>query len=432
LTSPQGETLEYIVGAYYSEYDIDNDELLAFDANSVASGFGIGNTGNTRLYTTESEQWSVFGQVTWNISDVLRLTVGGRYSDEDKEGTRSVNIVGLEGDLAPFNRTNYPVIDVTNPASLGPIFVYTDTTGLGFGIDTEQGSRNGEGHNLSGKRSESKFTPAINMQWDATDETMLYASYTEGFKAGGFDARSNINTNFEFEEELAESFELGAKMSLDDGAAELNIAIYRTEYTDLQTSQFDGTLGFNVTNAGEATIQGIELDGRWQITDALYLSGAVGILDFEFDKFEESQCFFGETPDSPTVPDLCDRTGDTREFAPELTANLGAAYYVDVSDDVDLTLGVDLSYSDDYFASPTLDPNLEQDAYVKVNARVALESSDAIWSVALLAENITDEEITTFGGNVPLATLLTGRAGNAYYAFYEAPRNVALKVRYNF
>jgi outer membrane receptor protein involved in Fe transport len=436
LTSPQGETLEYIVGAYYSEYDIDNDELLAFDSESIVGNIPVDlsnpttfvsqipGTGNTRLYTTESEQWSVFGQVTWNLSDVLRLTVGGRYSEEDKEGTRRVDIVDLLGDTGPFDRTIYPEYSPLDYPFAADVYG-------GLGIETEQGT----GHNRAEKRTESKFTPAVNVQWDATDETMLYASYTEGFKAGGFDARSNIQANFEFEEELAESYELGAKMSLDDGAAELNIAIYRTEYTDLQTSQFDGVLGFNVTNAGEATIQGVELDGRWQITESLYLNGAVGILDFEFDKFEGSQCAFGEAPNSPiSTPDvpLCDRTGETREFAPDLTANLGAAYYVDVSDDVDLTLGIDLSYSDDYFASPTLDSNLEQDAYVKVNARVALESSDAIWSVALLAENITDEDITTFGGNVPLATTLTGGAGNAYYAFYEAPRNVALKVRYNF
>jgi outer membrane receptor protein involved in Fe transport len=435
LTSPTGETFEYIVGAYYSEYDIDNDELLAFGTDSVVAPLlRIADTGNTRLYTTESEQWSVFGQVTWNLADTVRLTLGGRYSEEDKEGTRSVDVIDLLGDTGPYDRTIYP--NSTNDTAAG---VYQGR----FGIDTNQASSPEsvlKGHNLSGKRTESKFTPAVNVQWDATDETMLYASYTEGFKAGGFDARSNINTNFEFEEELAESFELGAKMSLDDGAAELNVAIYLTEYTDLQTSQFDGVLGFNVTNAGEATIQGIELDGRWQLTDALYLTGAVGFLDFEFDKFEGSQCAFGETPDSPistAEAPLCDRTGDTREFAPELTANLGAAYYVDISDDVDLTLGVDLAYSDDYFASPTLDSNLEQDAYVKVNARVALESSDAIWSVALIGENLTDEEITTFGGNTPLASTLIstftgGGAGNAYYAFYEAPRNVAVKVRYNF
>jgi outer membrane receptor protein involved in Fe transport len=221
-------------------------------------------------------------------------------------------------------------------------------------------------------------------------------------------------------------------MTLDDGAAELNVALYLTEYTDLQTSQFDSQLGFNVTNAGEATIQGIELDGRWQLTDALYLTGAVGFLDFEFDTFEGSQCFFGEASDSPSSPGLCDRTGDTREFAPELTANIGAAYMFEVSDDIDLTFGLDMSYSDEYFVSPTLDPNLEQDSYVKFNGRVAVESAENIWSVALLVENITDEDIATFGNEAPLAGTATAGGGSAYYNFYEAPRNVALKVRYNF
>jgi outer membrane receptor protein involved in Fe transport len=425
LTSPTGETLEYIVGAYYSEYDIDNDELLGFDSNSAAGPAGVStilNTGNTRLYTSESEQWSVFGQVTWNISETVRLTLGGRYSDEDKEGTRSVNVVSLEGDQGPFDRTIYPNGDATDPAILAAAATYAGA----FGIDTVQLA----GHDLSGKRSESKFTPAVNMQWDATDEAMVYASYTEGFKAGGFDARSNSNQVFEFDEELATSYEIGTKMSLDDGAAELNIAAYYTSYEDLQVSQFDGRLGFDVSNAGEATIYGIEIDGRWQLTDALYLSGAVGVLDFEFDEFAGSACNFSEK--LAGAVGTCDRKGETREFAPELTANLGAAYYIDVSDNVDLTLGLDLSYSDDYFTAANLDPSTVQDSYVKVNARVALESSDAIWSVALLAENLTDEEISTFGGDVPLAGTLTGNTGNASYAFYEAPRNVAVKVRYNF
>jgi outer membrane receptor protein involved in Fe transport len=423
LASPGGETIDYIVGAYYSDYDIDNDELLAIDDNSIlaiavpAAGPAIG-FGNTRLYTSESEQWSVFGQFTWNINDELRVTLGGRYSEEDKEGTRKLDIIDLGGDTGPHDRTIYPA----TTEALPPIIF-----SAGFGIDSEQFG----GHNLAGKRTESKFTPAVNMQWDATDETMLYASYTEGFKAGGFDARSNSNQNFEFEEELATSYELGAKMSLADGAAELNVALYYTEYDDLQTSQFDGTLGFNVTNASTATVQGIELDGRWQLTEDFYLSGAVGVLDFEFDDFANSQCFFGETPTNATTG-LCSRKGDTREFAPELTANIGAAYDVAVTDDMGITFGVDLSYSDEYFASPTLDPNLEQDSFVKVNARVELASSENVWSVALLGENLTDEEIKTFGNQAPLSTTLTGGSATAYYSFYEAPRNVALKVRYNF
>jgi iron complex outermembrane receptor protein len=223
-------------------------------------------------------------------------------------------------------------------------------------------------------------------------------------------------------------------MSLADGAAELNVSLYRTEYADLQTSQFDGVLGFNVTNAGASTIQGIEMEGRWQATDSLFFSGALGYLDFEFDKFEDSQCFYGEVADSPNGGNLCDRSGDTREFAPELTAQLTTNYEIEVTDSMGLTLGLDLSYSDSYFVSPTLDPNLEQDAFVKVNARVQLAEIDGIWSVALMGENLTDEAVSTFGNQLPLATsALNGGASNAaYYSFYEAPRNVALKVRYNF
>ncbi|KZX60695.1 hypothetical protein A3709_01125 [Halioglobus sp. HI00S01] len=428
FASPTGNTIDYILGAYYSDYDIDNDELLAIDANSilaaaVPAAAPVIGTGNTRLYTMSSEQWSVFGQFTWNISDTLRLTLGGRYSDEDKEGTRNLNVVDLQGQTGPFDQTTFPIVDGT---SFAPLVYFA-----GFGIDSEQFSGNGEGHNLAASRSESKFTPAVNVQWDISNDTMLYASYTEGFKAGGFDARSNLNTNFEFEEEFAESYEAGAKMSLADGAAELNVAVYYTEYSDLQTSQFDGVLGFNVTNASSATTQGIEMEGRWQATDSLYLTGAVGYLDFEFDNFDISQCYYGETPDNPETG-LCDRTGDTREYAPELTANLGGAYDIEITNNIGLTFGLDLAYSDDYFVSPTLDPNLKQDSFVKLNGRIVVEDLDGTWSLALIAENLTDEEIMTFGNQAPLSTTLTGGASTAYYAFYEAPSNVAVKFRYNF
>ena len=72
-------------------------------------------------------------------------------------------------------------------------------------------------------------------------------------------------------------------MSLADGAAELSLAWYMTEYTDLQVSQFDGVLGFNVTNAGEATVQGLVADGRWAVTDSLTLTDAVAFRDHNYD-----------------------------------------------------------------------------------------------------------------------------------------------------
>lgn len=441
LTSPGGETIDYIVGAFYQTYELETDDITNFPATSVVGLLlpPLAGTGVRRAYETDSDLWSVFAQATWNVSDVLRLTVGGRYTAEDKTGSRRIDIVDVN--------QLFPVRDI---AGLTPTVAVdgTDATDLFAGvlaIDSQQvnasgltgcgGPSDSDGHNLDCDRDEAKFTPAINAQWDVNDEIMAYASLSTGFKAGGFDTRANNTGSFEFEEEEALSFELGAKMTMAGGAAELNVALYRTEYTDLQTSQFDGTLGFNVTNAGEATTQGIELDGRWQARENLLLTGSFAWLDFEFDEFPNSECFFGESSDYPAgdpLEGLCDRSGDTREFTPEITANVGAQYFVPIGDYMEVVFGLDLAYSDEYFVAATLDPNLEQDSYFKLNGRIALSSQEGNWEVALLLENLTDEEILTFGNRAPLSTTLTGGTATAYYAFYEAPRNVTLHARYNF
>ncbi|MFK8019873.1 MAG: TonB-dependent receptor [Pseudomonadales bacterium] len=442
ITSPGGQTVDYIAGVFYQDYDLQLNDMTIVPVGSLLGALSatLPGTAARRAYFTDSEMLSAFAQFTWNIGDAWRLTVGGRYTSEDKTGRRSIEIVDVVGD-SPVRDINGQQL-TTNP--IVP-FVYQG----GFGIISEQTA----GHNLAGERSEDKFTPAINLQWDASDSTMVYVSITEGFKGGGFDARANtfdlaaaaIGTGagaFEFEEEEVLSFEVGAKMSLAGGAAELNIAAYRMEYDNLQTSQFDGTLGFNVTNAGEATSQGIELDGRWQAGENLLLTGAVGWLDFEFDRFPNSQCFFGETPDSTENGiALCDRKGQPKEFTPEITANIGATYIVAIGDTMELSFGVDLAYSDEYFVSPTLDPNLVQESYTKVNARIGLDAMDGSWSVAVMGENLSDESILTFGNQAPVSTTLSGAFNNAigatgvataYYGFYEAPMNVSLQARYNF
>lgn len=445
LTSPGGETIDWIAGAFKQEYDVTVNDMTIVPVGSLLGGLSalLPGTAARRAYETDSELWSVFAQFTWNINDEMRLTVGGRYTEEDKTGARSIDIVEVQG-LSPI-RDVLGQVASTN-AGLGATYA------AGFGIDNELvnlsggtdcgGATDSTGHNLACDRDESKFTPAVNFQWDATPDMMVYASYTEGFKAGGFDTRANNTGSFEFDEEEATSYEIGTKMSALDGAAEINVAIYLTEYDNLQTSQFDGILGFNVTNAGQATTSGIEIDGRWQAAESLMVTFSAGYLDFEFDEFPNSQCFFGETPNGgPAFPGLCNREGERREFTPEITANLGGEYYFDIGSQMEGTVGVDLIYSDDYFVSPTLDPNLEQGSYVKMNARFELASNEGDWSVSLLLENITDEEVLTFGNQAPVSTTLsnsfnsaTGAPGvaTAYYGFYGAPFNVALQARYNF
>ncbi|MBB3169113.1 TonB-dependent receptor [Simiduia aestuariiviva] len=432
IASPQGETIDYIGGLFYQSSDMTFDDAIRVPATSVLGVLSTSllGTASQRDFTQDSTLWAGFAQATWNIDTDWRLTVGGRYTSEDKTATRTQHHTNSLG------------------ADVGSSDALLNTVFTAFLIEPYS--------EIKDKRSEAAFTPLVTLQWDATEDMMVYATYTEGFKAGGFDVRSNAHPDpaygvniianpsplviiqtsntygfapgvFEYEEEKATSFELGSKMTLADGAAELNVALFHTNYTDLQTSQFDGKLGFNVTNAGEATTQGIELDGRWLVAEGLTLSGSVGMLDFQFDSFPNSQCYFGQTPNSTDYPGLCDLSGKTREFAPEYQGTLSADYNRALGDDMEWRVTGDINFSDSYFTSPTLDPNLEQDAYAKLNLRFAVGSADGDWEVALVGKNLTDEKVATFGNQLPVSTALTSGTGTAYYSFFDRPRSIALQ-----
>ena len=429
IASPGGETIDYIGGLFYQSSEMTFDDAIRVPNTSLLGGLStlLLGTASQRDFTQDSELWSAFAQATWNINDAWRLTLGGRYTSEDKDATRTQHHTNVLGN------------------DVGSSDVLLNTVYTAFRLEPYP--------TIDDSRSEGAFTPLVTLQWDATDDAMLYATYTEGFKAGGFDVRSNAHPDpaygvtiitaggpiqttqangfapgvFEYEEEKAKSFELGTKMTLADGAAELNAAIFHTEITNMQTSQFDGVLGFNVTNAGEATTQGVELDGRWLVAEGLTLSGSLGFLDFTYDKFPNSQCYFGQTPDSSTNPGLCDLKGKNREFAPEFQGTISADYTQPMGENLEWRITGDVNFSDSYFTSPTLDPNLEQDAYAKLNLRLAMGSQDGMWEVALVGKNLTDESIATFGNQLPVSTTLTGGTGTAYYSFFERPRSIALQ-----
>jgi outer membrane receptor protein involved in Fe transport len=313
-----------------------------------------------------------------------------------------------------------------------------------------------EAHELEGSTSENAFTPLITGQWDATDDTMLYLTYVEGFKSGGYDNRSNANPDpafvtpgqnpataativgaWEFDKEEASSIEFGAKNTLADGAAELNLAVFYTEYDDLQTSVFDGGIGFNVANAGKATTQGVEMDGRWALHEYFSLAGSLAYLDFEFDEFPVAQCYFGQIQLDPgTVTNaalsLCDAAGERKEYTPEWKGVISGDFSYPLMDGLELRAGADVQFSDSYIWTPQLDPRTEQDAYYKVNARIALKSDVDTWEVALIGNNLTDERVVDYGGTAVLAGTLTSGTGMAYYAFTNRPRTYAIQGTWRF
>ncbi len=414
LASPGGETVDWIAGFYYQTSELKYYEPFTTNPTSVLgpllAGFGWQpGTVTKRDFNQDADALAGFAQATWNIQDDLRVTLGARYTTEEKSADRRLELFDWDG-------TRFP------DGSFQP-FIY----GIVFGIDYTQTAN---GHDLVGDRDESKFTPLLNVQYDVNEDTMVYASYTTGFKAGGFDARANKIGSFEFEGEKTTAYEMGIKASLADGRGELNAAWYYTEYEDLQVSQFDGALGFNVGNAAETVVQGIELDGRWALSENLIVSFGGAYLDHEFTDFSNGNCYAGQTPDGDVVDGvgLCDYTGMSGVYSPKTTANVSFDYSRELGEGLALRAVLDSQYVGSHNIHPNLDPDLKIDAYTTMNLRVGLDAE--AWSVAVMGKNLTDESILTHAADAPLSA--SSFQAKAYYGFLKRPRTVAVEASYRF
>lgn len=420
ISSPLDGPVDWIAGIFYQEWDQEfTDQLNISNTNVLTALVGpqLGNTALNRDFTQESSLISLFGRATWHITDRFHVTLGARYTIEDKDATKDLNIVEL---------STGSVLDDSSVAE-----DYFNN----FGVESEQlvGLGEADGHSLSGSRQETPFTPLINVEYDFNDDVLLYASFTSGTKAGGFDPRSNGKAFFEFEEENADAFEIGLKSTVADGRGEVNVSIYRTEYDDLQISQFDGRVGFNASNANETVVQGVEVDGRWAFTDNLTASYGMSYLDFEYEDFRNGNCFSGQTPDGVDLDgngtlDTCDYTGQRGVYTPEFTLNVSFDYHQPLTQDVDFVALLDLQYIDEQQVHVNLDPSAEIDAYTTLSLRVGMETDS--WSFAILGKNLLDEYVPSYSANAPLSD--TFFATNTHYSFIKRPKTIAMEASYRF
>jgi outer membrane receptor protein involved in Fe transport len=414
LASSADQKISWIGGLFYQGSNLGFHDNVFVPTNSViatAVSPLLRGAASQRDFEQDTNLYAIFAQATWNITNTNRLIFGGRYSSEEKEASRYQYHVTPAGAVLPQG-------SVTDPYNI---------LWAGFKIDP---------HRIQKDRNEAGFDPQIIFQQDINKTDRLYASYTTGFKSGGFDVRANAAPNslggifpslegsWEFQEEKVKNYELGGKF-LIGSAAELNVAIFRSDFTDMQTSQFDGSLSFNVTNAGEARVQGIEVDGRWAITGDLLLRGGASYLDFEYLDFPNGQCAFGQAANSGAT--ACDQTGMRREFVPEYQGNVGLDYDFGFDNGWNIKSTLDVVFNDGYLTTPSLDERFVQSSYTKLNARIALSGVDDMWELALVGKNLTDESIITYANGLPVASVLTRGAGSGFYAFYEPARSVAIQ-----
>lgn len=401
--------------------------------------------GSLSYWEQETESWAIFAQGTFNITDNLSITAGVRYTEETKEAIAqnwvNSDVVGLDA-KTPDGDAFFA--DPTNLALLGNFLVQ----------ELAGGALDRTNHLFTGDRKTDQTIPAVSINWTPSDNHMLYASYTEGFKSGGFNAldsqlpvytggpacplnnlpgciqRNTPGTGFEYDDETAWSFEVGGKHTFFNNRMRVNWAYYNSEYDDQQVSTFVG-LGFVVTNAASTEISGFELDSAFQVTEKLRLNLSIGTVDGEYKDFKGAACTElqaadlafanfvtgGLTPSSPNLTSadgLCtqmfDENGRQTAIAQDLSGrslgtaewsgSFGAQFMQPLGSMMWFT-ELDVQFTDDFLYTGDLDEIDHQEGLERINLRTGLRGEN--WMLMLYGRNITDENYTTGGADVPLA-----------------------------
>lgn len=350
IASPLGQLFEYVVGVYYdqSDYHLHQDTFYR-------DVFALTGHQSTDFYQ-DSEAWSVFGQGTVNFSDALRLIAGLRYSNVEKS--------------AMF--TQYTV----SGSALNPI-----------------------GPDRSDSLSENYFDPSGTLQYDVSDDVMLYATIARGSKSGGFVSNTyNVSADgFQFAEERSTNYEIGLKSTLANGLATVNLAAFRMDFTDLQQSAYDpDRRTFFTRNAAKARSEGVELEVQVLPTDELSLSASVAYLDARFVDYPGAPCLSFETVaqcDSSNPASLAAHNiaGLPLLFAPKWSGNVGFNYDTEIGG-LRLVTGANAQFRSEYFIADGYSPVWGvQDGWVKLDARIQIGGLDDRWNIALVGRNLTDE-----------------------------------------
>jgi iron complex outermembrane receptor protein len=413
----ESENVNGLLGVYY--LDAKGDTL--FDVRLFTTVAGL--TAFTEA-DVDTETFAVFGDFTFDFSEQLSLSLGGRYTWDE----RSARIL----------RQNYV-------GGGSPVF---GGAGVAAGAPAT---------NFRGKRNFKKFTPRASLTFKPTPDHTLYASYSQGFKGGGFDPRGvgsnapDLNTNgiredsevaafLSFRPESVESYELGYKGSLFDGGLNLALAGFYADYTDVQipgsvACTVGGLPSFCgvVSNAGKAEFTGVELEaqarlGRDVLTagDRMTLSGALGFIDAEYKEYVSN---IGGVPTD---------VAQFREVqnTPKWTASGTFAYSTAIGEG-GLDFSTTLSYRSKTFQFEIPNPYIDQGGFALWDASLVYTAPGDNWSIGLHGKNIANKKYKTSGytfiaanattgvpvlvGGLPVSSL--GREGTLT-AFYGNPRQL--------
>ena len=397
--SNETDKYTYVAGLFYFEQDLDAlvDTIVGEDTGGLlgvpdflfpAGGF------SRNVSEQEHESYAVFGQFDYNITDNWIVTLGGRWTKEDK--------------------------DMSN--------VFTEeNAGLGFAFFPPLAPRADVDEDID----DDQFTGTAKLSWVPTDDMLIYVSYGTGYKAGGINTdRIPETIDVVFDSEDSESFEFGIKAEFPEQALRVNLALHRTDTDDLQTISFQGT-GFALQNAGTAETWGGELDLLWQPLNNTTVTLAYAYNDAEYEDFENGDCWVG-TPFHTTLPDpndngdgSCDRSGGDLSGNPENVVVTSVRQDFQFSNNLTAFLYGEYIWFDERMTDVNNDPLKLADDYDIINLRAGLVFENWDLEVTAWGRNLGDEDYTN---TIADAVAQPGRM----IGYFNEPSTWGVTLRKNF
>ncbi len=383
-----GERLNGVFGLYY----LDAEASGAFDTIVGIANLTIATSGKV-----DTESFAAYGDFSFDITDALSVSVGGRYTEDSRTGkVYRQNFTGLGSPL------------FGNTAAIAGLLRSNYTNSKDF----------------------NDFSPRVSVSYEFSDALTAYAAYSEGFKSGGFDMRGDAvltpKTVDGYKPEYVNSYEVGLKGSLFDGRANFAAAVFRAEYEGQQITRQEPTLAAGIAsfvdNAGSSTIQGFELEGGARFNDNLSMTFGLGYTDAEFNEFRSFTLVGGVLTPINLAPTA------VFQNTPEWNGNVAFKYTRDLGNMGSLDATLSGSYRSEYSMFEFVNPLVDQlDPVTLVDAGIGWNSEDGVFRLALTGRNLTDERYKVGGYSFAGATF-----GNVQNSFYGPPKTVTLSLSAKF
>ena len=424
------DSVDWLVGAYYSTDEME-EYYHYFMSDSLYGGaslvfdiapFKLNGTGILELdtkYQQETDSSAIFGHVEWQFTGALKLTVGGRYTKEQRDWS-GCTYVADDNALGSFNNVLFGT--TLSAGSCGTIDDRPSSPTFILGLLGTPDANNGLAV-FTDTIDTSRMMGKIGLDYTPSDNVLYYASISQAFKSGGFNgANSNTTTQLmPYDEEILTSYEIGAKATLLEGSMQLNAAVFSYDYKDKQEKDRVITLVgaiSGLTNVDESSITGAEIDIQWLPTDGLRLAFGGAWLDTDIDQWQAV-----DAANSTWLVNTAtfDASGSELPQAPSLSYTALIGYDTNIAENLILGMALDLSYTDK--TTGGVAPERATEDYTVINARLSISDASEKWKTLLWVRNVADEDYYAsafLGGNGP------------YVRSMGMPRTVGVSLSYSF